>query len=134
MWFPFVEESDLTGDLEGAFADPARSIRNASYRVLDELRTATFEVHNGGEHDGHPVAEHVGEAIKDATLAQLSFWAETGDESGAGAQNGGGSILSVSLPGGSGSTSLTDKREARIAPAVSEILRACPDIHWGVGY
>lgn len=133
MWFPFVDVSEI-GDLASAFEDPDHSVRTASYRVLDELRSATFDVHLHGEDEGRPVASSVTDAIKDATKAQLAFWAETGDESGAGAQNGGGSILSVSLPGGSGTTSIAAKREARIAPAVSEILRAAPGIRWGVGY
>ncbi|MEW1706984.1 hypothetical protein AB0230_07055 [Microbacterium sp. NPDC089190] len=133
MWFPFVEVSEI-GDLAAAFEDPAQSIRTASYRVFDELRTASFDVHAAGDDEGHPVDWHVTAAIKDATKAQLSFWAETGDESGAGAQNGGGSILSVSLPGGGGTTSLAAKQEARVAPAVAEILRAAPGIRWGVGY
>lgn len=131
MWFPFIEESDLDEELAAAFTDPTHSIRTASYRVLDELRTATFEVRTS---DGQPVDGTVTEAIKDATIAQLSFWAETGDETGAGAQNGGGSILSVSLPGGSGTTSIAAKQEARIAPTVADILRAAPGIRWGVGY
>lgn len=133
MWFPFVGVDDI-GDLAAAFEDPGHSVRMASYRVLDELRTATFEVHAAGDAEGRPVEAAVTDAIKDATKAQLAFWAETGDESGAGAQNGGGSILSVSLPGGAGTTSIAAKREARVAPAVSEILRAAPGIRWGVGY
>lgn len=133
MWFPFLELSEI-GDLADAFDDPEQSIRLASYRVLNELRTAAFEVHAYGDDAGKPVEVLVTAAIQDATKAQLTFWAETGDESGAGAQNGGGSILSVSLPGGSGTTSVTAKQEARIAPAVAEILRAAPGIRWGVGY
>ena len=133
MWFPFVEPSDL-GELSGAFSDAERTIRNASYRVRDELMTAAFDVHTGGEHVGRPVDPAVADAIKDATLAQLAFWAETADETGAAVQNGGGSILSVSIPGGAGTTSLAAKRDARIAPAVADILRACPGIRWGVSY
>lgn len=133
MWFPFVDVSEI-GDLAEAFDDPDHSVRMASYRVLDELRTASFEVHAAGDAEGQPVETAITDAIKDATKAQLSFWAETGDESGAGAQNGGGSILSVSLPGGSGTTSIAAKQEARIAPAVADILRATPGIRWGVGY
>lgn len=131
VWFPFVEEADLPADVAGAFADLTHSIRSASYRVLGELRTATFEVRAS---DGQPVESEVTAAIKDATIAQLSFWAETGDETGAGAQNGGGSILSVSLPGGSGTTSIAAKQEARIAPGVADILRSAPGVRWGVGY
>lgn len=133
MWFPFVEVTEI-GDLADAFDDPDQSVRNASYRVLDELRSASFDVHAYGDDEGRPVDVNVTAAIQDATKAQLAFWAETGDESGAGAQNGGGSILSVSLPGGAGTTSIAAKREARVAPAVSEILRAAHGIRWGVGY
>jgi len=134
VWFPFLDVEDLSSDLAAAFDDAAQSIRAASYRVLDELRTASFDVHTFGADEGKPVEAAVTDAIKDATLAQLSFWAETGDESGAGSQNGGGSILSVSLPGGSGTTSVAAKQEARIAPAVTDILRSAPGLRWGVGY
>lgn len=131
VWFPFISTSDVSDGVAAAFDDLDQAIRNASYRVLDELRTASFEVRTS---DGQPVDPTVTDAIIDATKAQLGFWAETGDESGAGAQNGGGSILSVSLPGGSGTTSVTAKQEARMAPAVAEILRAAPGITWGVAY
>lgn len=131
VWFPFISTSDVSDDVAAAFNDLDQTIRNASYRVLDELRTAKFEVRTS---DGQPVDPNITASIIDATKAQLGFWAETGDESGAGAQNGGGSILSVSLPGGSGTTSITAKQEARVAPAVAEILRATPGITWGVAY
>lgn len=116
MWFPF-----LVGD--------SAEIRAASYRVRDELKTARFDV----DQDGKPTDPVVLKAIEDATTAQLAFWAETGDSTGAVAQSGGGSILSVRLPGGS-ATDVRSKQDARTAPAVAEILRSCPGITWAVMY
>ena len=130
MWFPFLIPADVPDAVAAAFDDVADAIRDASYRVRSELSTARFAV----DQDGSPVDEHVREAIKDATKAQLRFWADTGDSTGAAAQNGGGSILSVSLPGGSGTTSVTEKQDARTAPAVTEILHATPGIDWSVVY
>lgn len=130
MWFPFLEVSDLSTTVQAALEDPESAVRDASYRVKAELATAIFEV----DQDGNPTEQSVTDAIKDATRAQLAFWAETGDLTGAGAQIGGGSILSVSLPGGGGTTSLNAKRDARTAPAVTEILRNADGIVWDVQY
>lgn len=127
MWFPFLTEAGLPAELS-ALGDAG--IRAASYRVRDELNTARFDV----DQEGNPTDPDVKEAIKDATLAQLAFFAETGDMTGAAAQNGGGSILSVTMPGGAGTTDVRAKQDARTAPAVSEILRGCPGIEWAVGY
>lgn len=130
MWFPFLTANDLPAALVAAFDDVDGEIRRASYRVRAELRTARFET----DQDGNPTDANVSAAIMDATKAQLAFWAETGDASGAAAQNGGGSILSVSLPGGAGTTDVNRKQDAREAPAVTEILRTCPGIDWAVSY
>lgn len=129
MWFPYLQEADVPGTIGDDFPDLKQSIRMASYRVRDELKTARFEV----AADGRPVDQQVADAIKDATLAQLTYWGETGDESGAVAGGSGGSILSVTLPGG-GAQSAATKQEARTAPAVAEILRSCPGIDWAVQY
>lgn len=130
MWFPFLVPEDVSEGVAAAFDDLDAEIRRASYRVRDELLTARFDV----DQDGNPIEDSVREAIQDATKAQLAFWAETGDPSGAGAQNGGGSILSVSLPGGSGTTDAATKQAARIAPTVTEVLRNCDGITWAVNY
>lgn len=131
VWFPYVEASEISSHVADAYDDIDLSIRAASARVRAELKTARFAVDHT---TGKPVDENVIAAIEDATKAQLAFWVETGDETGAGAQVGGGSILSVSLPGGSGSSSATDKEAARVAPAVAEILRNAPGIEWSVSY
>jgi hypothetical protein len=130
MWFPYAQPSDIPESVASELDDAAFALRNASYRIRDALQTARFAV----DDDGRPTDEGVATAIKDATLAQLAFWAETGDTTGAGAQNGGGSILSVSLPGGGGTTDPRSKRDALDAPNVETILRGCPGIQWGVGY
>lgn len=130
MWFPFLEPAAVPPAITAGFEDVAAAIKAASYRVRDELRTARFPV----DGEGYPESMLVRTTIQDATLAQLAFWADTGDSTGAAAQNGGGSILSVQLPGGSGTTDLRAKQDARTAPAVTEILRSCPGIDWAVTY
>lgn len=130
MWFPFLASDEVSESLRAAFDDVGGALRDASYRVRAELATARFDV---GQ-DGKPTDPAIHDAIRDATKAQLAFWADTGDITGAGAQNGGGSILSVSLPGGAGTTSIAAKRDARVAPAVTEILRACDGVEWDVQY
>ncbi len=134
MWFPYLEAADVPEGVTAELGDVDQAIRDASYMVRDELQTARFEVHQSGPTAGQPVSTAVKETIRDATRAQLRFWAETGDSTGAGVQLGGGSILSVSLPGGAGTTSPSAKQDARVAPAVAQILRGCEDISWAVQY
>ena len=130
MWFPYAEAADVPASVAEEFDDVAFTLRTASYAIRSSLKTARFDT----DADGRPTDSDVEACIKDATLALMAFWAETGDSTGAGAQNGGGSILSVSLPGGSGTTDARSKQDARDAPAVEEILRSCPGIDWAVSY
>lgn len=130
MWFPYANPEDVPVELTEEFDDIEVMLRTASYAIRSALKVARFEV----DADGKPADADVAAAIKDATVALLAFWAETGNATGAGAQNGGGSILSVSLPGGSGTTDARAKQDARDAPAVEEILRSCPGIDWSVMY
>lgn len=130
MWFPYAEASDVPAGIAEDLDDLEHALRTASYAIRNVLKTASFEV----DDEGRPADDHIAEALKDATLAQLAFWSETGDPTGAGIQGGGGSILSVSLPGGSGTTDARTKQDARDAPAVEEILRSCPGIDWAVRY
>ncbi|WDH77928.1 hypothetical protein PTQ19_10380 [Microbacterium esteraromaticum] len=130
VWFPYAEPSDVPASVDEEFDDVAFTLRAASYAIRASLKTARFAV----DSEGKPTDDDVAAAIKDATVALLAFWAETGDATGAGAQSGGGSILSVSLPGGSGTTDARAKQDARDAPAVEEILRSCPGIDWSVMY
>ena len=130
MWFPFADPSDVPDAVVAELDDVHQSLRMASYAIRSALLTATFDV----DAEGRPTDTSVEAAIRDATIAQLAFWVETGDSTGAGVQNGGGSILSVTLPGGSGTTDARTKQESREAPAVTEILRGCPGISWAVMY
>ncbi|MBW1639233.1 hypothetical protein G3H63_09130 [Microbacterium resistens] len=129
-WFPYATKDDVPAHVAEELDDVETALRSASYRVRDALKTARFEVTEAGK----PADTDVADAIRDATLAQVAFIAETGDETGAGAQMGGGSILSVSLPGGGGALDARAKQEARTAPAVDEILRSCDGIAWEVQY
>lgn len=129
-WFPYVTSDNLPDGMDAQFVDVDLAIKDASYRIRDALKSARFAVDSAGV----PVDADVKTAIQDATIAQLAFWGETGDTTGAGAQTGGGSILSLSLPGGTGTLSAREKAEARDAPTVGDILRSCPGIDWNVGY
>ena len=130
MWFPFISGADIPDSTRDALDDIDRVIRDASHLVRGVLKTARFDV----DRDGIPTDDSVRAAIQDATRAQVVFWAETGDSTGAAAQSGGGSILSVSLPAGGSASDVRSKQAARVAPAVEEILRACPGINWAVMY
>ena len=130
MWFPFATEADVPDAVAAEFVDVQAALSEASARIRAALKTARFEV----DSEMSPTDPAVADAIRQATLAQLAFWADTGDSTGAGAQLGGGSILSVSLPGGSGAVDARTKQEAREAPAVDDILRSCPGIDWAVQY
>ncbi|WP_295035438.1 hypothetical protein [uncultured Microbacterium sp.] len=130
MWFPFATEADVPDAVADEFVDVQAALSEASARIRAALKTARFEV----DSEMSPTDPAVADAIRQATLAQLAFWADTGDSTGAGAQLGGGSILSVSLPGGSGAVDARTKQEAREAPAVDDILRSCPGIDWAVQY
>lgn len=127
-WFPYITEQQVPQHVKDALDDVGQAIRDASHAVRRELKTARFDI----DGDGIPTDEQVAGAIRDATIAQLAFWAETGDMTGAGAQSGGGSILSVSMPGGNGALDTRSKQAAREAPATAEILRSCPGINWAV--
>ncbi|MGI6878833.1 hypothetical protein [Microbacterium sp. gxy059] len=130
MWHPFITAEEVPEAVAAALADVDHAIAAASRRVRGALKTARFAT----DADGRPTDPDVENAIKEATLAQLAFWADTGDETGAAAQAGGGSILSVTLPGGGGATDARSKQEAREAPAVDDILRSCEGITWEVHY
>jgi len=92
VWFPYAEAADVPASVAEEFDDVAFTLRTASYAIRSSLKTARFDT----DTDGRPTDSDVEACIKDATLALMAFWAETGDSTGAGAQNGGGSILSVS--------------------------------------
>ena len=123
--------SELPEFLTAHFVDDLEwELRNATVRVLAELKSARFALDSAGD----PADEGVREALGVAVVMQLEYWAETGDSTGAAAQAGGGSIMSVSLPSGKGSTSVADKQASRIAPAVAEFLRTVEGIDWTVSY
>jgi hypothetical protein len=129
---PFLSVQEVPERLKDEFddyADLTDVIRQASRVVRDELKTARFATV-----DGVAVDQLVIDALREATIAQMSWWSETGDISGAGVQLGGGGIGSVRLPGGNATNVARERRTARTAPEVAQILRDCEAIEWNVSY
>lgn len=93
-------------------------LRRASTQVESYVRLARYET----DDDGYPVDPGVSEAMTEATCAQVTWWDETGDVTGADAISGVTKILSVSL----GSTAAGGQRspaEARASAEAITILR-----------
>lgn len=95
-------------------------LRRAS-GVIDGLtRSSRFDV----DEDGYPSDTEVADAFRDATCAQVAYWHETEDPTGAVSQEGTFSIGSVSI-GARGRTSgngAPDEQTSRIASEAVEIL------------
>lgn len=102
-------------------SDINRSLRRAS-EFLDAqvFRLCWYDV----DTDGMPSHATVREAFSLAVCAQVEWWEETGDESGAAGQWGSVSIGSVSLSGAAGGGAGPGRR---VAQSVGEILRS-PDL------
>lgn len=95
-------------------------LRRAS-GVIDGLtRRARFEV----DEDGYPADSDVADAFKEATCAQVAWWDDTDDVTGAGSQDGTFSIGSVTIGarGRSTGNGAPDAGESRIAPEAISIL------------
>lgn len=99
-------------------ARATRLIRRASLHIDSLLTTAVYTV----DEDGGPVDLPVIEALRDATCAQVAWWVETGDVTGASAQWQGVSAGSVSLTRGYKAGSSNTGQEARTAPEAIQIL------------
>ena len=100
-------------------SDVAKLLARASLAVDELLLTAVYDT----DAEGYPTEPTIVEALRDATLAQASYWTETGDSTGAGDGGGSMSIGSVSL-GGSRMpvTSKLERDLTRRAPLAEQIL------------
>jgi len=85
-------------------ADALRQLTRASELVDLAIITAVYDTDTV---TGLPTATAVTEALRDATCAQVAYWAETGDQSGTGGQWQSVKIGSVSLTGSSSGQSGT---------------------------
>lgn len=99
-------------------SDADRMLARATEVIDRMLLTAFYSV----DADGEPTDADVIAAVKKATCAQVAWWVETGDESGAG-----GTFQSVSIGGVSLTRGYTSKGSAaghrtRIAPEAWAIL------------
>lgn len=103
-------------------ADARRMLIRASERIDDLLLTAVYDV------DAvtlMPTDAKVIQALKDATCAQVAWWVETGDESGAAGAFQQVSIGSVSLGRGyTGGGSTTGATQNVSSDAVAHLRRA----------
>lgn len=110
----YATRADLEAYLPAALTLPAepeatRMLTRASEVVDDLLVTAVYDVDAGLL----PTDTTVAEALRQATCAQVAWWIETGDETGAAAQYQSVSIGSVSLSrgySGAGSSTGTAQR------------------------
>lgn len=101
-------------------AGVSKLLARASQTVDGLLLTAVYDT----DDDGYPTAPATVEALRDATLAQASYWVETGDSTGASDAAGGSmSIGSVSL-GASRLpvTTRTERARNLVAPMAEQIL------------
>ena len=94
-------------------------LRRASTQIDGYLRGARYDV----DDDGMPLDPDVDDAITAATCAQVEWWQQTGDPTGADANAGATKILSVSLGTSSAANAQRTAREARASAEAIDILR-----------
>ncbi|GGD33112.1 hypothetical protein GCM10010915_11870 [Microbacterium faecale] len=93
-------------------------LRRASIQVESYVRLARYDT----DDDGYPVDPDVSEAMTEATCAQVTWWDETGDVTGADAISGVTKILSVSLGSGNTAGGQRSPAEARASAEAITIL------------
>lgn len=123
VYATLADFEDFTdGDHEEASEDVINARLRRASNVIDGLtRHARFAV----DADGYPTDAAISDAFRDATCAQVAWWDETDDITGAGSQEGTVSIGSVSI-GARGRTSgngAPDASTSRHAPEAIEILQ-----------
>ena len=100
---------------------PSDSLLRRASGVIDGLtRHSKF----ASDVDGYPTDIDVSDVFRDATCAQVAFWDENGDPTGAGSQDGSFSIGSVSIGarGRSAGSGAPDAQQSRVAPEAVQIL------------
>ncbi|GAA3730123.1 hypothetical protein GCM10022239_03410 [Leifsonia bigeumensis] len=95
-------------------------LRRASGLIDGLTRHSVYDA----DDDGYPTDADVTELFKDATCAQVAYWEETEDPTGAVSQEGTFSIGSVSIGarGRSSGNGAPDEQQSRVAPEAVEIL------------
>ncbi len=117
--------ADFEDFTDGDHADESEDVTNAKLRrassVIDGLtRRSVYDI----DDDGYPTDADVADAFKDATCAQMAWWDENDDVTGAASQEGATSIGSVSIGATGRSTGHGAPAAAasRIAPEAVQIL------------
>lgn len=123
VYATLADFEDFTdGDHEEASEDVINARLRRASSVIDGLtRNARF----AADADGYPTDEAISDAFRDATCAQVAWWDETDDITGAGSQEGTLSIGSVSI-GSRGRTTgngAPDAASSRHAPEAIQILQ-----------
>lgn len=117
----YATTADLARYLGRAPEPGSRRLLARATRKIDELcRTAIYPV----DDEGMPLDPAVAAALRDATCAQVEWWAEIGDETGSGAVSAlaGAQIGTVRLPGSGGGSSTGGSMQ--YAPEAISILTA----------
>lgn len=117
--------ADFEDFTDGDHSEESVDVTNAKLRrasgVIDGLtRHSKFEI----DDEGYPTDADISDAFRDATCAQMAFWDDTDDVTGAASQDGTFSIGSVSI-GARGRTAgngAPDASAARVAPEAVDIL------------
>ena len=104
-----------TWDGATEYTVPSDSLLRRASGVIDTLTRHSYFL---ADADGTPTDTDVLDVFRDATSAQVAYWQETGDITGAEAQGGSFSIGSVKI-GAAGDTS---SKQSRIAPEAVQIL------------
>lgn len=96
----YATPTELAEHLEPdpAPANAARLLTRASRKVDNAIRTAVYDVDGAGM----PTDTEVADALREATLEQISWWLDNGDDEGTGIAVSSASIGSVALTKASG--------------------------------
>ena len=100
-------------------ADLNARLRRASATIDGLTRRSVYDV----DEDGYPTDQDIADAFRDMTCAQVAWWDDTDDVTGAGSQAGTFSIGSVSI-GAAGRTTgngAPNAAASRISPEAVEI-------------
>lgn len=108
-------------DEDDDYPTPTDSKLRRASGVIDGLtRNSRYDV----DEDGYPTDPDVTDAFRDATCAQVAWFEETDDPTGAGSQDGTFTIGSVSIGarGRSTGNGAPDAASSRISPEAVEVL------------
>lgn len=115
-----LADFDSFTDTELTDAEITKLLRRASLVIDGLTRLARYDV----DVDGNPTDADVMQAFTDATCAQLAWWDDTDDVTGAESTAGAIKIGSVSLGTTSSGGSGVSAADSRVAPEAAAILAA----------